>query len=268
MRRQDPDRFAATMLAPGTLRPALWTLLAFNQEIAKTREVVSEPTIGLIRLQWWRDAVDEAFAGSPRRHQVVEPLAAVLREHGLERSKIDALIDAREQDFDASPFGDLDSIVAYARATNARLHDVLADLLGVAPDDGDTRDALSAGAIAWALAGIARAVPIAIGDGTVALPQTLLEEAGLSPQKIIDRPTDDRLKPVIRRLVDAAGKALVGAPAARDARAAPLLALNRLTRIHLDRLEAAGFDVFDGRVHAPIPFSGIRMAWAKFRKRY
>ena len=93
VRRADPDRFAAVMLAPAGRRDALFTLLAFNQEIAKTREVVSEPTIGLIRLQWWRDAVAEAYEGQPRRHQVVTPLATVLTGTPLDRIRPDRHLD-------------------------------------------------------------------------------------------------------------------------------------------------------------------------------
>ena len=48
---------------------------AANHEIAKTAEVVSEPAIGQIRLQWWREALEGVEAGRPRAHEVAIPLA-------------------------------------------------------------------------------------------------------------------------------------------------------------------------------------------------
>src|SRR5579871_3364824 len=58
VRRYDRDRYRLALSQRPDRRPALFALFAFNHEIAKTREVVSDPTLGLIRLQWWRDAID------------------------------------------------------------------------------------------------------------------------------------------------------------------------------------------------------------------
>src|SRR3546814_13116142 len=50
--RHDPDRYLASLFAPEAQREDLFALYAFNYEVAKTAEVVSEPMIGQIRLQW------------------------------------------------------------------------------------------------------------------------------------------------------------------------------------------------------------------------
>ena len=74
MRRHDPDRFLTALFAPPEKRDALLTLYAFNHELARAREAVSEPPLALIRLQWWREVVE----GARRRHEVAEPLAAAI----------------------------------------------------------------------------------------------------------------------------------------------------------------------------------------------
>ena len=61
VRDQDRDRFLLSLFAPADRREALWALFAFNHEIAKTREVVTEMQLGLIRLQWWREQVTNIF---------------------------------------------------------------------------------------------------------------------------------------------------------------------------------------------------------------
>ena len=48
VQRHDPDRYLLSLFAPARHRAALWALYAFNHEIAKTREVVTETTMGLI----------------------------------------------------------------------------------------------------------------------------------------------------------------------------------------------------------------------------
>src|SRR3954452_15251843 len=79
LRRHDRDRFLMTLFAPPERRAALVALYAFNFEIAKTREVVREPLLGQIRLQWWREVIDEIYRGTTvRKHEVVQPLAEAI----------------------------------------------------------------------------------------------------------------------------------------------------------------------------------------------
>ena len=61
LRRQDPDRYLTALFAPADRRPDLFSLYAFNLELARARESVSEPIMGRMRLQWWRDALAETL---------------------------------------------------------------------------------------------------------------------------------------------------------------------------------------------------------------
>src|SRR5260221_11842658 len=75
VRRYDHDRFLTALFAPADRRDDLLALYAFNLEIAKIRETVTEPMLGRIRLQWWRETI-ESFAGHiVRKQAVAEPLA-------------------------------------------------------------------------------------------------------------------------------------------------------------------------------------------------
>ena len=59
VRRHDNDRFLSTLFAPPEARDGLSALYAFNLEIAGIRESVSQPELGLLRLAWWRQAMDD-----------------------------------------------------------------------------------------------------------------------------------------------------------------------------------------------------------------
>ena len=84
--RGDPERWRAAMIAPAAARPGLMALYAFNLEIARAPWVTSDPALAAIRLRWWLDALEEIYGGRPpRRHEVVEPLAAAIREGDLPR---------------------------------------------------------------------------------------------------------------------------------------------------------------------------------------
>jgi NADH dehydrogenase [ubiquinone] 1 alpha subcomplex assembly factor 6 len=82
-------------------REALWALFAFNYEIAKTREVVSETALGLARLQWWREAIGNIYGGGEfPQHEILKALAPAIKTHGLTSEYFDTLVYAREFDLE------------------------------------------------------------------------------------------------------------------------------------------------------------------------
>jgi len=105
--RADPDRFLATMAAPPDLRDRLWPIWAYNAEVARAPWVTQETGIAEIRLQWWRDAVaGMADDGPVRQHEVVVPLAAVVRARDIPADLLDGIVAARRWDIYTDPFED------------------------------------------------------------------------------------------------------------------------------------------------------------------
>ncbi len=92
VRRADPDRFLTALFAPAAKREALFTLYAFNHEIARAREATTEPMMALIRLQWWREVVE----GARKAHEVATPLSALLGSGVLDPADLISMLDARE----------------------------------------------------------------------------------------------------------------------------------------------------------------------------
>lgn len=102
IKREDEDRWLSSRYAPRNERRRLVALYALNLELAKVRNVVSEPGLGAIRFQWWRDAVGEIHGGGPvRKHDVVEVVASA----GIAEKTLQGLIDGHEGAFDASDRG-------------------------------------------------------------------------------------------------------------------------------------------------------------------
>lgn len=149
----DPDRLRAALFADKAGRERLQLLYAFHYELAKVPELVSEPMVGQIRYQWWRDAIAEIYEGRPvRQHEIATPLAAVLTDYDVPRFWIDRLIDGRERDLDPRPFANLDEAKDYCRQTSGVLMQIAVKLLGAEPEE----PVLLAGE-AWGLTGLARA---------------------------------------------------------------------------------------------------------------
>lgn len=154
----DPDRYRSAMLATQAARTRLLTLYAFHAELAKVPEMTSEPIMGEIRYQWWREAVDEIYGSGPvRRHEVTTPLASVIGEVAVPRFWFDQLIDGRARDLDPRPFGTLDAARAYCTQTSGKLMQIAVQM--AAPDvrlSADQTDGVGAAGLAWGLTGLAR----------------------------------------------------------------------------------------------------------------
>lgn len=131
--RGDPDRFRAVMACPPAARKVLFPLYAFNVEVSRAPWVTQEPMIAEMRLQWWRDALEEIATGKAvRSHEVTSPLAEVLDTDAA--SALDALVAARRWDIYKDAFEDAQHFVDYLRNTGGVLMWQAARLLG-APDD-------------------------------------------------------------------------------------------------------------------------------------
>ena len=155
--RGDPDRFIATMAAPLAARALLWPLYAYNLQVARAPWLTQEAMIAEMRLQWWRDAVAEiAAGGAVRAHEVVGPLAAIIRSRGLPVGLLDGLAAARRWDIYRAAFADAAELEAHLQATAGNLMWLAALALGARPEaEGVVRDL----AFAQGLATWFRAVP-------------------------------------------------------------------------------------------------------------
>lgn len=128
----DEDRFLASMAAPPEARAVLFPLYAFNIEVSRAPWMTEEPMIAEMRLQWWRDALEEIGSdGAVRKHEVTTPLAGILDGQGV--GVLDQLVAARRWDIYKDPFEDAAHFHAYLDQTAAGLMWTAARLLGADP---------------------------------------------------------------------------------------------------------------------------------------
>jgi phytoene synthase len=116
VRRVDEDRWLASRFAPAEVRADLIALYALNYEVARTVEIVTQPTLGDIRLAWWREAIAEIYESrTVRAHPVVDAMACSRKL--WPREMLEVLIDARARDFETAPLESEAAFTAYLAAT-------------------------------------------------------------------------------------------------------------------------------------------------------
>ena len=160
VRRQDYDRYLCALFAPRRPRARLIALYALDLELARVRERVSEPLLGRIRLQWWRETLLAGDDGGG--HPVAVAFAETGAAAALSHQRLDALLEARERDLDPEPWP---MVVAHAEATGAALMGLALDALGI--DDAAARRAGDHVGVAWTLVTMLRdgaAPPASRGD--------------------------------------------------------------------------------------------------------
>lgn len=177
----DNDRYVAALFADKVVREDLFALYAFNLELSKIRETVSEPMIGRMRLQFWRDAIPRVVAGDPPKHAVAEPLSMACQRVSMPESELLALIDAREADLDDIAPKDMAAVEAYAEGTSSALIGLAMRIVGV--DPSQHKDFVRDAGIVIALVGLVRAIPFQASSGRVTLPADLCQVAGLDPTR-------------------------------------------------------------------------------------
>jgi len=261
IRRYDRDRTLTVLAAPQRAAADLAVLYAFNLEIALVRDSVTEPMLGRIRLQWWREALAEVYAGRPRRHAVLESLAALHARAPLSRIYFDRLIDARETEFDDIIPADRAALESYADATSGDLIRLAAEATGIDPSSGEVAALIRHVGIGFGLTGIARAALYLARRRQTLLPQSLLEKHGVSLDLLYELKPQPGLSAAIAELAMTARNHLDAAKRiAAPKPLLPALRIGTLARAHLARLKRYNHDLFDPRSIAASPRDIWRLA--------
>ncbi len=197
VRERDPDRFLLSLFAPEAAREDLWALFAFHHEIAKTREVVTETQLGLIRLQWWRDAIAAIYAGGPvPDHEIVKPLAVAIDRYDLPREHFEMLLHAREFDLEDLSPANMDGLLNYADFTSTPLLKLAVKITG----DEEEMEPVHAVAVNYALMGILRAVPFHARQRRNYLPTDMMSEHGVTLKALYEMKPEPGLQAVVKEI--------------------------------------------------------------------
>lgn len=101
IRQVDEERWLSSRYAGLQQRQALVALYGLNYELARIRLLVTEPGMGAIRFQWWRDALDQALSDRSAPHQVVLALREQVETGMLNGKALHKLINGHEDAFEA-----------------------------------------------------------------------------------------------------------------------------------------------------------------------
>jgi len=260
VRERNYERYVAALFAPAALRPHLFAIYAFDEEISRVPDAVTEPLAGEIRLQWWRDAIEgraEGAAGNP----VARAVRSAIAEHELPRDLFHAAIDARGFELSGEAMADRERLEAYLDATAGSTMGLAVHLLSPASAPALAPAVLSA-ARAAGLVRLLRNLPRHASGGRVYLPAERLEAHGGSPADVLRGEATPAVRKVIAELAGWIGEFMAAQKGQRIPGAAmPAFLEAAVVPAHLRELGRPGYEPF----RRPLDIGRLRSLWLIWR---
>jgi phytoene synthase len=124
VRDADFERYATTLFIGPEPRRALLAVFAFNVEIARIRDQISQPLAGEIRLQWWSDLLSGLAHGDAAGNPVAAELLLAIEQHALPLALLAGMIDAHRFDLYHEPMRTRAELESYLEGTASALLEV------------------------------------------------------------------------------------------------------------------------------------------------
>ncbi len=263
LREGDRDRWLATLFAPAPARPRLHALYAFSLDIARVRDLVSDPMPGEIRFQWWRDVLEGEGRGDIAAHPIAAALLDTVARCRLPRVALTNLVDARTFDLYDDPMPGMRQFEGYCGETSSALIRLAGLILADGRDPGGG-DAAGHGGLAYAIAGLLRAIPWHAARGQCYLPLDVLARHGASRGDAVGGEATPELLQALAELRATARDHLAAAQA--DMKnvalvAGPAFLPMALVESYLHRMEVPRYDPF----HTRVDMAQWRRQWLLWR---
>jgi NADH dehydrogenase [ubiquinone] 1 alpha subcomplex assembly factor 6 len=129
-RKFDSPSYTLQTFIPPSTRDAYLSIRALNIELARIPDLVSNPTVGALRMQFWRDNLTRTFANTPPKEPVAILLHYALASLKSRYPRISTnamkvwfmkVINAREQYMDNRPYTSVAALETYAENTYSTL---------------------------------------------------------------------------------------------------------------------------------------------------
>jgi phytoene synthase len=262
VRSHDFGRYASALFVKPDWRRALLALYAFNVEIARVREQVSQPLPGEIRLQWWTDVLAGSGDGGVGGNPVAAELLLAIRIHDLPVERLSRLIEEHQFDLYNDPMPTMAALEGYINDTSSTLFALAARILAGHQSEAIDHLARHAG-LAQGMARLIAALPLDALRRQLFVPLQLLQRHGSGMEAVFAGKQTPSLRAALDELIGEARAHLKTAltllpDVAPEARAVflPLALVGR----DLERMARADSDPF-----APSDTSHFSILWTLWR---
>jgi phytoene synthase len=261
VRSHDFPRYASTLFVPAPQRRALLALYAFNVEISRVSEQVSQPLPGEIRLRWWTDMLAGAGHGGVEGNPVAAELLLAIRGFRLPAERLSRLIDEHQFDLYNDPMPTMAALEGYLNDTSCALFSLGAGIAGYQSEEIDHL-ARHAG-LAQGIMQVIAALPLDASRRQLFVPLQLLESQGSGLEEVFSGKQTPKVRAALDQLIAEAREHLKTAfalLASVPPPVRPMFLPLALVERDLRRMSRADSDPF-----RPQPAPRLRTLWTLWR---
>jgi phytoene synthase len=182
VRGHDFARYASTLFVSPDERRALLALYAFNVEIVRVRDQITQPLPGEVRLKWWSEVLAGEGDGGVEGNPVVFELLLAIRHFRLPTEPLTRLIFEHQFDLYNDPMPTLAALEGYVADTSSTLFALAARIAAAASAEID-HAARHAG-LAQGFAQVIAALPRDAARRQLFVPVQLLAKQGIGVEAI------------------------------------------------------------------------------------
>ncbi len=257
LKNLDPNRYLAALYLPKKIRFDIASIWAFDAEIARIADIVTEPITGEIRLQWWKDLIRSGkSAGSG---PLADMLIKTISRHELPKEVFHNYLEARIFDLYQDPMPDTGTLEGYLGETASSLY-MLAALCAGERRSPELADACGHAGMAYGMAKTITSLPVHRSRGQIYVPLVQLQEFGLDRTTWLENEPDNRHSAALAYFVESAARhqttsaeLVRGLPVATRA----LFRINLVVKPLLAAATKAGNRAFE----VPVDLSPLKRNW-------
>uniref|UniRef100_A0A4X2LEN5 NADH dehydrogenase (ubiquinone) complex I, assembly factor 6 n=1 Tax=Vombatus ursinus TaxID=29139 RepID=A0A4X2LEN5_VOMUR len=250
LRKRDYEGYLCCLLLPAEARSSAFALRAFNVELAQVKDSVSQKTIGQMRMQFWKKAVEDIYSGNPP-HQ---PVAIELW---------------KEKNLDDTAYRNIQELETYAENTQSSLLYLMLEVLGIRDLHAD--HAASHIGKAQGIVTCLRATPYHISRRKVFLPMDICMLHGVSQEDFLRKNQNKNVRDVIYDIASQGHLHLKHARSFQKSvpvKAFPAFLQTVALEDYLEKIQRVDFDVFHPRLQQKNTLLALHLYIQSWKKRY
>jgi len=261
--------YYAFMFLPPSRRAAITAFYAFCREVDDVVDTVGEASVAAAKLNWWRQEVHTAFAGTPS-HPVMQALMPHTSEHRITESQLQSVIEGCQMDLDQTRYLDFATLRRYCHLVAGVVGEVAATIFGRSSEQ--TIDYAHTLGRALQLTNIIRDVGDDARRGRIYLPMDEMQRFGVKASEILMGHApwgySDRFTALMRFQAERAqatyDEAMALLPAVDREPQRPGLMMANIYRTLLREIEEDGFQV----LHQRTSLTPLRKLWIAARTQW
>nr|XP_033789063.1 NADH dehydrogenase (ubiquinone) complex I, assembly factor 6 isoform X2 [Geotrypetes seraphini]XP_033789064.1 NADH dehydrogenase (ubiquinone) complex I, assembly factor 6 isoform X2 [Geotrypetes seraphini] len=237
--------------------------------LRQVKDMVSQKDIGLMRMQFWKEAVDDMYRDNPPHQPVAMELWKAVKRHNLTKRWLVRMIEEREKNLNDQAYHTIQDLETYAENTQSSLLYLMLETLGVKDIHAD--HAASHIGKAQGIVTCLRAVPYHSSRRKVLLPVNICILHGASQEDFIRRSEEKKVRDVI---FDIASQAHLHLEHARSfSKNVPLKAFPAFIQTvalddYLNKIRKADFSIFHPNLQKKNALLPLYMYIQKWKKTY